>query len=264
MTTEIKENELRDIIEQSIDSSIDRAFKKHSRSRHFVSLLPKLIPILLILALIGGITLHFYNQAQANKPVAPIEGHDLTLSNEGIFGFTVADFEEPILGNATRQKLLIVEEQDIYNNTTITDTGLFNLGIFNKQQALTIHGTGQYTIDLTQIAKEDISLNEQTYELTIHIPHAKLHQVVFDPSKTEIGDSKNGWLAFGEIKLSPDQQKAFESKAVDILTGKLNEAERQEEADRFAKLSAYETFQPLVKAVSPAYKVIIEFKSESD
>lgn len=262
MATEIKE-ELRDIIEQSIDSSIDRAFKEHSRSQHFVSLLPKLISILLILALIAGVALHFYSYAQANKSVAPIDGHDLTLDNRGIFGFTVADFEEPILGNATRQKLLIVEEQDIYDNTTITDTGLFNLGIFNKQQALTIHGTGQYTIDLTQITKEDISLNEQTYELTIHIPHTELHQVAFDPSKTEVGDTKNGWLAFGEIKLSSEQQKTFESNAVELLKEKLNEADRFDEADRFAKLSAYETFQPLVKAVSPAYKVIIEFKSDA-
>lgn len=71
---------------------------------------------------------------------------------------------------------------------------LFNLGVFNKEQMLTIHGTGQYTIDLTQVKARDISLDEENYELTICIPHAKLHNVSYDPEKTEIGDLQRGWL----------------------------------------------------------------------
>lgn len=190
----------------------------------------------------------------------PIENHDLTLDNNGIFGFTVADFKEPILGESTRQKLLIVEEQEVYVNTSITETGLFSWGIFNKEQALTIHGMGQYTIDLSKITSDDIRLDERTYELTIQIPHATLHNVDFDPEKTEIGDTKKGWLAFGSIKLDQEQQKQFEMEANKKLKDKLSEAERFEEADRFAKLSAYEVYQPVVRSISPAYKVVIEFK----
>lgn len=145
-------------------------------------------------------------------------------------------------------------------NTTITDTGLFNWGIFNKQQVLTIHGTGQYTIDLTEITRQDIHLDEETYELTIRIPHAELHQVTFDPTKTEIGDAQNGWLAFGSIKLDAEQNKQFEVEANEKLKARLNESGRFEEADRFAKLAAYETYQPIVRAISPVYKVVIEFQ----
>ncbi len=257
---ELQKQEIKEFIEKTVDESVDKAFKKYGKRSGFsLFSLRKLISLFILAALIGT-GVYWYNRYIADDKVASIENHDLTLKNNGIFGFTVADFEEVILGEATRQRLLIVEEQEVYVNTTITDTGLFNLGVFNKKQALTIHGTGQYTIDLTQINVNDISLDEGTYELTIRIPHAVLHQTSFDPEKTEIGDSQNGWLAFGSIKLDMEQQKEFETTANEKLEEKLSEKERLEEADRFAKLSAYETYQPIVKTISPAYKVIIEFK----
>ena len=257
---ELQEQELQSIIEQSVDDAVKRAFKKYGRVSWRSLLSPRrLLSFLVILAVLGsGIWL--YERNRANEPVAPVEDHDLTLENDGIFGFKAADFEEPILGEATRQRQLIAEEQEVYVNTTITDTGLFNLGVFNKQQALTIHGTGQYTIDLTRLSRRDISLNEQTYELTIRIPHAELHDTLFDPAQTEIGDTKNGWLAFGSIKLDAEQQKAFEVSAVEQLQTKLEVSDRFTEADRFARLAAYELYQPIVRAVSPIYQVIIEFQ----
>ena len=67
-------------------------------------------------------------------------------------------------------------------------------------------------------------------------------------------------MAFGSIKLDAEKQKAFEVEANEKLEARLSETERLEEADRFAKLAAYETYQPIVKAISPAYKVVIEFQ----
>lgn len=261
ISNEIKDQELKELIEQSVDESVERAFKKYGRTSKFpVFRLRSIISLVVVLALIVGAVFYIRDRNRINEQVPPVEDHVLTLENDSIFGFTIADFEEPILGASTRQQLLIVEEREAYVNTTITDAGLFNLGVFNKQQVVTIYGVGQYTIDLEQIGREDISLNEETYELTIRIPHATLHQVSFDPSKTEVGDTQNGWFAFGSIKLDAEQQKSFEVTAVEKLTEKLNEAQRFKEADRFAVLSAYETYQPIVKTISPAYKVVIEFE----
>ena len=258
---ETREQELKAVIQETVDSSVERAFQKYGRKlRPSLFSLRNLITLVLALALLVGAGAWLREREKANQPVEPVEDHDLTLDNDGIFGFTVADFEEAILGEATRRKLLIVEEQEVYVNTTITETGLFNLGVFNKAQALTIHGTGQYTVDLTEISKGDISLDEETYELTIRIPHAQLHRVSFDPSKTEVGDTDKGWLAFGEIKLNAEQQKNFEVEATEKLTEKLTDPARFREADRFARLSAYETYQPIIRTVSPAYKVVIEFQ----
>ncbi|MDY2629271.1 MAG: DUF4230 domain-containing protein [Lachnospiraceae bacterium] len=261
--TEIHTNEedLKNVINEAVEDSVDRAFKKYRRSvfRPYIKL-RKIIVWCVVIGLVVGIGVYLHDRNTASEKVAAVENHDLTLDNNGIFGFTVADFEKPVLGEAVRNRLLIVEEQEVYVNSTITETGLFNLGVFNKQQALTIHGTGQYTIDLTQVDKDDLSLNEDTCELTIQIPHAELHKVIFDPSQTEIGDTKKGWFAFGDIKMTTEQQKEFETNAKEKLEEKLSEAQCFEEADRFAKLSAYETYQPIVETVSPVYKVTIEFQ----
>lgn len=259
---EVQEQALKSLIEKTVDDSVDRAFKKHSQTSGFLPPARRLIAFLVILILVSTGVYWFASRERnnSNSQTAPVENHDLTLENNGIFGFTVADFEEAILGEATQQRLLIVEEQEVYVNTIITDTGLFNWGIFNKQQALTIHGTGQYTIDLTEISSDDISLNEETYEITVCIPHAELHQTIFDPSKTEIGDAQNGWLAFGSIKMDVEQQQEFEVTASEELKAKLSESECLKEADRFAKLSAYEVFQPIIREISPAYKIVIDFQ----
>ena len=259
---EVQEQALKSLIEKSVDESVDRAFKKHGQTSRILPPIRSIISFLIILVLVGTIVFWFARKGidDPNEQVAPVEDHDLTLENNGIFGFTVADFEEAILGEATQQHLLIVEEQEVYVNTVITDTGLFNWGVFNKQQALTIHGTGQYTIDLTEISSDDISLNEETYEITVRMPHAELHQTIFDPSETAGGDAQNGWLAFGSIKMDVEQQKEFEVTANEELKTKLSESECFEEADRFAKLSAYEVFQPIISEISPAYKIVIDFQ----
>lgn len=256
---ERRKEELQDSIEKAVGAAVEQALQKHERERRRYFFLRRFIALLLLLALAaaGG---YLLRGSRSELRPLPVEGHDQTLENSGILGFQAADFKKPMLGAAIRRRLLIVEEQETYVNTTITDAGLFNWGVFHKQQVMTIHGTGQYTVDLTKITGDDISLDATRYEVTIRIPHAELHQVVFDPSKTEVGDAKNGWLAFGNIKLSAEQQKEFEIAAKEKLQERLSETERFQEADRFARLSAYEMYQPIVEAVSPAYRVAVEFK----
>lgn len=257
---EIREKELKYLIQDSVDASVERAFKKYGRgSRGFHLTLGTVISLLALIAVVFA-GAKWYEIQKASEPAAPVEDHDLTLENNGIFGFTVVDFQDAVLGKAAQQRLLVVEEREAYVNTTVTETGFLNWGVFNKEQALTIHGTGEYTINLTQIKAQDISLDEENYELTIKIPHAVLHSTRYDPEKTEIGDLQKGWLAMGEIKLTVEQQKEFEVEAKQKLTEKLGEKDCLADADRFAKLAAYELYQPMIRTISPAYKVVIDFQ----
>ena len=242
-------------IEEIVQKAVSKAIRKNS-------LISNGISWLLSLALICGV---FYIWQQIKpKPVevTDVEDHDLTLENNGIFGYTAVDFEDVILGQATRQKLLIVDEQEVSVTSTITSAGLFNWSVFSKAQNETIYGVGEYTIDLSEIKKEDIEFDEENYTVTIHVPYPDLHKVTFDPSKTQIGDTDKGWLAFGDIKLTAEQRKEYEVKANELLGERLNEEECFEKAARFAKLSAYEVYQPLVSSVSPAYKVEIVVKEK--
>ncbi|MBR2067047.1 MAG: DUF4230 domain-containing protein [Solobacterium sp.] len=244
-------------MQELIEASVQKAVKKSIRQSNMTNtILDWVFKAFLVLLLFFG-----YQQIRPKNPeVKPVEEQDLTFGNNGIFGFTAADFEDVILGQATRQQLLVVDEQEVSVASTITNTGLFNLSVFTKVMNQTIYGIGQYTIDLTQIKKDDIKLDEENYTLTISVPYPELHKVIFEPDKTKIGDVNKGWLAFGDIKLTPEQTKTYEVEANTRLEERLNEKECYETAVRFAKLTAYELYQPLVSSVSPAYKVEIVVK----
>ena len=218
-----------------------------------------LLKILLCAALIGGIVYGYTNlrnKIDRNFQIlASVDSHDMTLENHGIFGYKAVDFSKVILGEAKRQTLLIVDEQEASINSTITDAGFLKLGIFSKNQNVTYYGTGTYTIDLSKLTKDDISLDDSNFTVTITVPYPELHQVSFDPTKTVVGDVEKGWLAFGDISMTNDEQKKVEQEAVKRLTQKLSEDDCFDQAARYAKLSATELFQPVIEQVSPAYKL---------
>lgn len=256
------EKEMKKLIDNAVDHSVNKAFRKYGETvyrkrRHFIK--PLIILIVIVLVCLAGYGIH-KKIASRNVTVDPVADHDTTLDNKKIFGFKAADFAEPILGDAVQQKLMIVEERSASVNTTITDAGFLNWGIFNKTQLLTYYGTGSYTVDLSKLSESDISLKD--YVITVKIPHAELHSVSFDPSRTQIGDTEHGWLAFGSISLTADKTKKVEENAVEKLTSALNTSECLSEADRFARMSVTEEFQKLVSAISPVYRVDVEFQSD--
>lgn len=261
------EAELNRIISNAVDESVDKAFRKYGggskRKRIPVRLIIFLIIVVLILC--GGLYIH--QRFEANKGrVTPVENHDLTLSNHGIFGFKVADFSKVILGEAQRKANLEVETRKASVNVTTTDAGLFGLKVFSKKQLVTIHGTGIYTVDLSQITASNISLDENTYTVTLRIPHAVISKdtgVSWNPEDTEIGDIERGWLGFGDMKMNADQQKKFETEAKDRLYTELSSDENMKTADEFAILSVTNVFQPIIESVSPAYKLKVEFQENT-
>lgn len=241
---------------KELEEIINKSVKKANRSERVINFVTKiLIPVLIICAVIYGYSNLKDSIDQNFKVLEPVESHDLTLENNGIFGYTAADFEDVILGKSKRQVQLIVDEQEVSVPSSITSAGFLKLGIFSKNQHLTLYGTGIYTIDLSQMTKDDITLDETTYTVQINVPYPELHTVNFDPTKTVVGDVDRGWLAFGDISLNAEQQKEFETTAVKKLTDRLKQDDCMDKAARYAKLSATELFQPVIEDVSPAYKV---------
>lgn len=196
----------------------------------------------------------------AGPEVEPIEEADVTIENEGVFGYTAADFQEAVLGAASEHQELIVMEQPLSISTTITKAGLGNLPIFSKMKDLTYYGTGVYTVDLSHIDKAHILVDEDQKTVLVMIPHAVLQYVNTELNKTEFEDTNNGILAFGDIKLTAEETKLLEESVYNAMYERLDSDDMYEEADRFAKLKTWEIFQPLVTAVSPMYKVVMDFE----
>ena len=214
--------------------------------------------------LVGALGLWFLmpKQPAAPEPApvpAPIEEADVTIENNGALGFTAADFQDAVLGAATEHQELIVMEQPLSISTTITKAGLGNFQIFSKVKDVTYHGTGVYTVDLSGMNKDRILVDEENYTVTVKVPHAVLQYVNPELAKTEFEDTEKGLLAFGDIKLTTEETNQLEQSVYDAMRERLDSQDLYDEADRFAKLKTWEIFQPLVTAVSPMYKVEIEF-----
>lgn len=234
-----------------IESVIKKSVKKANRTNRLVGWIKTII----IIALIAAVGFYAYKNLKDSVDrnfavLAPVDSHDLTLENNGIFGYTAADFADVIIGESTRQNQLIVDEQEVSVPTTITDTGFLNLGIFSKNQNLTLYGTGIYTIDLSTMTADDVTLDSSNFTITITVPYPTLHSVNFEPDKTVIGDTERGWLAFGNINMDAEQTKKFETEANSRLSDRLSQDDCLDKAARYAKLSATELYQPVIESIS--------------
>lgn len=233
--------------------------KERNKVFSIVNLIKDIVTLALIifLAIIG---LKIYDGLKKNTDILkPVDNHDLTVENNGILGYKVVDFEDAILGASKRQSLLIVDEQDISIVTTTTQAGLFNLDIFSKNQSVTFMGKSQYTVDLSKLNSNCISVDNDSRTVEIKVPHAQFHDVVIDYNQTKFSDTEKGLLAFGDIKMSQEQINEITKTAKERLTEKAQEKEPLAKADQYAKYVLRDLFETSISSITNSYKVKIDF-----
>lgn len=223
----------------------------------------KLILILVIVAVIIT-AIYMLNpfpnvKEQLEQETSAIE-HDLILEDQGILGYTAADFAEAVLGDETKLCKLEVLKQEVTDASTLIDTGLGNFKMFSKTQIITYHGTAIYTVDLSKLNNNSFELNDEEKELIIYIPHAEMEPINIQSEDIEFGDVNKGMLAFGEIKATPEEMAAVQTKAQSMMEEKIADQNIAEQADRFAKLVVWELFQPVVNGVTKGYSLVVEFE----
>lgn len=185
---------------------------------------------------------------------------DVVLEDNGFIGYTAADFEDAVLGAASEHQELIVMEQPLSIETSITKAGLGNWAIFSKVQNVTYYGTGVYTVDLSHIDARHIEVDNDTRTVYISIPHTVLQYINPDLESTQFEDPERGLLAFGDIKLTPEEQNELAKSVEASMRERLDSEDLYAAADEFAVMKTWEIFQPLVTAVSPEYKVEMVFE----
>ena len=246
---------------KKVEKAAQKGAAKSGLKQAFVSSLPAIAAIAIVAFLIVPKVNALNNGLKSffrfDEPVAD---HDMTIDNHGIFGYTAADFEEAILGDSSKLKKLEVFTQKVSDVATLTDTGLANWSIFTKTQLITYNGSVVYTVDLSQLRKADITFNEEEKIITIKIPHAVQEEINIPESEIQFGDTSKGLLAFGEIKMTLEQASQVQKEARAKMQQKLDEDKVQETADRFAKLSVWELYNPIIKGVAKDYSLEVEFK----
>lgn len=225
-------------------------------------LLSSLLPIVLALFLIAmagsfmksipGIG-DFFNREE------PVADHDLTLENNGPLGYLAADFSEAVLGKAEHLAKMEVYSREVSDITTLTEAGIGNLKIFTKYQLITYKGTATYVVDLRQMKEYSIEVNNDTQTVTLYIPHTELNPINISSEDMEFGDVNRGILALGDLKATPEAMAQVETEAKAKMAEKLEAENTIQEADRFARLTVLELYQPVIKSVAGNYSVEVKF-----
>ncbi len=190
---------------------------------------------------------------------APADSHDMVIENNGIIGYTAADFAEAVLGDTTQLKKVEVYEAKISDAVTLTKMGLAKLNVFKKTQLITYNGIATYTVDLGKLSEKDFTLNKDDKTVVIHIPHSVCGKINIPSDEMEFGNIERGLLAFGEIKMTSEELSQVETEARARMEKKLIDLNEAENADKFAKMSVWEMYQPIISSVSPEYKLEVVF-----
>ena len=189
-----------------------------------------------------------------------VENHDLTLINHRIFGYKAADFAEAVLGDEEQLKKLEVYSREVSDVATLTQTGLFNIKAFSKYQLITYNGKAIYTVNMSGLTADDITLDEEPKTVTMKVPAPVLEPINIPSESIQFGDVEPEAFAFGKIKLTPEQQAEAETKAKEGMLQKLEAENVAEDARMAAEHSIWEIFQPMISNLSSKYTLKVEFK----
>ena len=258
--SEIKENfdekEFLEKVEKAAEEGARKGYRASLGTEFIKVIFTKIvIPALVIMAVMMFILpkasfTGFKNIFNVEKPV---EDHDYTIENHGILGYTAADFSEPILSDKTKLKKVEVLSYQISDAMTVTNAGLFKLEVFSKTQLITYHGTAIYTVDLSEFSASDLIVDNQNRKVVMVVPHARLEPINISSEDMEVGDVEKGVLAFGDLKLTIEQQRQLQNEVTQKMKRKLIDDNIQEEADKFARQVIWSMYQPVITAVASGY-----------
>ena len=188
---EEKKKENKEINEEELLKKVEKAAKRGSAAAGFRNILLQALPTLLAIGLLAWFIVPKINAISNGLNGffhfdEPVEGHDMTIDNDSIFGYTAADFEEAILAR-----------------------------------------------------EEEINIPEE---------------------EIQFSDTNKGLLAFGDIKMSVEQAMKVQAEARKKMEEKLALDNVLQTADRFAKLSVWEIYSPIIKSVAKDYTLEVVFR----
>ena len=180
------------------------------------------------------------------------------LDESAVMQNTTAEINEAILGEARQKRELVVWEQDVEVTSEVSQA-LANINAFKKTKTFTSFGTGVYTVDMGQITEDTITVDQDAHTVTMLIPHAQLQYVTKDLQKTEFQDTQHHILAFGDVKLTQEQQNLLEQSIEESMRAELESDECLADADEAALLEVYNVYAPLITKIDPTFTLDVQF-----
>ena len=186
--------------------------------------------------------------------------HDMLLNNNGLLGFTAADFGPVLIEKEKELTKLIVYEVELSEESKLTQTGLFGWGAFSKNQTIKYKGVASYSVDLDKLSTNDIFVDNEMKRIVISIEPVQLEPININEENIEIGETVNGLFTSGDIKLSLDEAYQLQNAVRQKMITKLNDENEIEKAKKAAKKAVSNIFQTFVNSVNSEYVIEVVFK----
>ena len=192
-----------------------------------------------------------------NDGVEYVDPNTIQLSDSNV----TVSFSEVILSKPEETRKLVVFEQSGEVSYTIEDK-FWGLDWNQTTKTITVKytGTGNFIVELDQIAQGDIIDDKDNNKITIKIPHPQLDAIDINPNDVEIGDQTSGFFTIGAIKLTGEDYIDIESELRRRLDEKFDTVANGQKADELALDAVYDIYYPVVQAVDGDYELKIEFK----
>lgn len=239
--------------ETDIDDAVKKAVKRERRADK-ISLAGWKVAFALLIVVVALVTIIAVIR---NKDSLAVPSAGEAELDGGIL-YTEAEFQDAVLLGARERAQLVVYEREVSVVSTLKRT-FADWAIFTKTKNMRSYGTGSYAVDLASLSREDVTVDVVNYTVTVRIPHAALYTVTPDYTKTEFEDTERGLLAFGEIKLTSEQQNELETQVLAEMTEALSSPEELEKADEEAVERCEALFSPLVAGVSGDFDAQVVF-----
>lgn len=166
--------------------------------------------------------------------------------------------KETLIKKIEQKQKLITTEAQISEKVTI-DNSWGNLDIFKKLQNISFTGTGTYSIDLSNLKNENISIDNKSRIITLNVSTPQIESINIDDSKTQY-QTDNGLFRFGEIKLTTEEHEAIMQNVKKDMSTKMLEDTYYNKALSNSKKSIKNILNSILDNSGVKYYLNIKFK----
>ncbi len=227
---------------------------KKRKVRHSSAFLPLLVALLAFLLLVASLYLFPGFKAALGLKNLPTSFDEMRA--EKVMGYKTVDIRKSLLAQARETEKLVISERAVTVDVEVGSM-LWNIALFEKTKVIHATGLGVYGVDLTAWDDERVAVDHNVREVTLLLDSPRLLYVEMDYEKTTFEETKNALLAFGDIRLTQEQQAVVQRDIQKAMEEALAEEAFEEELWERLEEAAEKLFSPAIQALVPGYQLII-------
>lgn len=167
--------------------------------------------------------------------------------------------KETLINEIHQKQELITMETQMSEKVTLDDSW-GNLSIFKKVQNINYYGTGTYIVDLSTLNPENIQIDNNKKKVTVKVSLPVIKSVNINEEKTEYQTPDNGFLRFGEIKLTTEESQMMLKNVKDKMLKKMSEQDYVAQASKASEATLINIVQTILQnKTNDKYDINIEY-----